>query len=66
MQGKIKCTPAELAAKGFPTFGRVNGNAVMLEALLENDQFLVRYVGLAALTIGPDVFCVHKAELLDF
>lgn len=58
--------PEQLAAKGFPTFGRVNGNAVVIDGLTDSGNFLVHYCGLAALKYGPETFHVHKCELMDF
>lgn len=66
MNAGVYRTPDDLAKAGFPTFGRVDGNAVMLDALLEDGYFVVHYCGLAALTKGVEQFQVHKSDLLDF
>lgn len=66
MLAAVMFDPDALAAAGFPTFGRVEGKAVMIDALLDDGRFLVHYCGLEQLNKGPQQFVVHKQNLLDF
>lgn len=67
MQTQVKFGPDELAKRGFPTFGRYDGKAVILDAYLpEQKMFLVRYCGLTALERGNNAFAIPQQSLLDF
>lgn len=67
MQTGVMFDPKELSERGYPTFGRYEGKAVILDAYFpRTDTFIVRYIGLTALEKGNNAFAIPRQSLLDF